>query len=163
MKIILIAAIGKKNEIGLENKLLWQSKSDLESFKNMTEGYPILMGRKTFESLPCVLPNREHYVVSTKDGFCHKDVTQVSRLEDALDLIKATHAEKVFVIGGASVYEQTLNIADKLVITHMDWIGKADTFFPKIDDSIWEVSSTVRRYPTKLDPITWRRKVYKRK
>ena len=133
MKISIIAAIGKNNEIGLDNKLLWTSKSELEHFKKLTLGKPIIMGRKTFESLPGILPGRPHFVMS-QIGF--EDTDEVTYLdcdiEDVLAHLETNEWEEVVIVGGASIYEQALPLADELHISHMDWTGEADAFFPKI-------------------------------
>jgi len=148
MKINLIAAIGKNNEIGLNNQLLWKSKSDLEHFKKLTLGKPIIMGRKTFESLPGILPNRIHYVVSHRPIYDNR-VHRVNSIQDAL---LGTPSDEVFIIGGASIYEQALPLADELHISHMDWTGKADTYFPTIGPEWTEVYS---KTTFKDNEITW--------
>ena len=133
MKINIIEAIGQNNEIGLNNKLLWKSKSDLAHFKQLTLSKPIIMGRKTFEALPCMLPNRTHYVVS------HRPIhdNRVHRVNSIQDALLGTPSDEVFIIGGASIYEQALPLADELHISHMNWTGEADTFFPEIDPEVW--------------------------
>lgn len=142
----MIAAIGQKNEIGLDNKLLWNSKSELEHFKQLTLGKPIIMGRKTFESLPDILPGREHIVI-TSDAFKHGVESCgdlgvaifVPSLEEALSMCSDYGDDEVLIIGGASIYEQALPLADELHISHIDWTGEADTFFPVIDRSVWKL------------------------
>ena len=140
MKINIIAAIGLNNEIGLNKKLLWKSKSDLEHFKALTLGKPIIMGRKTFESLPGILPGRQHIVITSnplgKLNSTHQDrdnVVFVGSLETAIDICEFDDLD-CFIIGGASIYEQALPLADELHISHMNWTGKADTYFPIIGD-----------------------------
>lgn len=146
MKINIIAAIGQNNEIGLNNQLLWKSKSDLEHFKQLTLGKPIIMGRKTFESLPGILPDRPHYVI-TNHPYIKNPPPGVSFCGSLESLLEILSADEVFIIGGASIYEQALPLADELHISHMDWSGEADTFFPTIDESIWrERARTVSHY-----------------
>jgi len=150
MKISIIAAIGKNNEIGLNNQLLWKSESDLEHFKQLTLGKPIIMGRKTFESLPGILPGRPHYVVSSKPIYDNR-VNRVHSIEDAL---LGTPSDEVFIIGGASIYEQALPLADELHISHMNWTGEADTFFPEIGDEWTDGGMPVYTRPDISHPFT---------
>jgi len=154
MRINVIAAIGKNNEIGLNNQLLWKSKSDLEHFKQLTLGKPIIMGRKTFESLPGILPGRTHIVIThhTKDALIKSYMDQVLwdfSFVSAIDYCKQVGHDEVFIIGGAAIYEQALPLADELHISHMDWTGEADTFFPEIGPE-WSsrVQTTIQRGTT---------------
>ena len=162
MKINIISAIGQNNEIGLDNKLLWTSKSDLEHFKKLTLGKPIIMGRKTFESLPGILPGRPHMVVSHNSikQPDHPSVFIMESFDFALEYCRVNLAmDEVFVIGGASIYEQALPLANELHISHMNWTGKADTFFPVIDNSIWNVRTHLKHE----EPLTWVYKKYTRR
>ena len=130
--ISIIAAIGKNNELGKKNKLLWSLPADMKHFKEITSGHAVIMGRKTFESIGRALPNRKNIVV-TRDLKYKKDgVEIVHSLEEALGLFKDKD-EEVFIIGGAEVYKQAMSFADKLYITHIEAEDKdADTFFPEI-------------------------------
>ena len=157
VKISIISAIGLNNEIGLDNKLLWKSKSDLEHFKQLTLGKPIIMGRKTFESLPGILPGRPHIVITSNAPLVASNsplVWWVDSVESALALSEH-FGDEVFIIGGASIYEQALPLADELHISHMDWSGEADTFFPTIDQSLWNVR-TISKHTGDL-PWTYRK------
>lgn len=158
MKTILITAIGRNGEIGLNNQLLWKSPSDLARFKELTEGYPIIMGRRTFESLPGILPNRKHYVVTSKLLIDNR-IESVHSIEDALLGIEGW-TDKVFIIGGASIYKQALeqNLVDELLITHMDWEGEADKFF-KPDLSNFKYVDTLASYSGDIGP-NWVQKQY---
>lgn len=158
MKVILIAAIGKNGELGLDNKLLWKSPSDLAQFKAITEGYPIIMGRKTFDSLPGILPGRKHYVVS-KSLIVDNRINQVHSIKDALLGLEGL-TDKVFIIGGASIYKQALelDLVDELFITHMNWEGEADTFL-RLDLSKWNFVDTLSSYSGEVGP-SWSQKHY---
>ena len=163
MKVILIAAIGENGEIGLNNKLLWKSPSDLASFKSITEGYPIIMGRKTFESLPGILPNRTHIVVTNQDktlsAFKLADSVK-SSITEAISEAKGFGCKKVFIIGGASIYNQALesDLVNELIITHVDWSGEADTYL-HFDKSIWKYSKDLHSYNGGIGPA-WIQKLY---
>lgn len=138
--ITLIAAIGRNNELGLKNKLPWSIPEDLKHFKAYTLGKVVVMGRKTFSSIGNKsLPGRKCIVISTQD--LHGLAVRAKNVEDVLS-IEHCYPELV-IIGGAMVYEQTIGIADKLVITHVDAEFKADTFFPSIDLTQWSINSTI--------------------
>lgn len=140
MILSLIAAIGKNNEIGKNNTLLWNLPADMKHFRDTTRGHAVIMGRKTFESIGRPLPDRQNIVI-TRDTNWHADgVTIVYSLDEALKLFKDV-SEEVFVIGGAQIYTEAMCHADRLDITHIDKIFDADTFFPSIDKTLWhEVS-----------------------
>jgi dihydrofolate reductase len=136
--ITLIAAIGRNNEIGLGNKLLWHIPEDLKHFKKYTLGKVVIMGHNTFTSIGRKpLPGRKCIVISTQD--LHGAAIRAKSVKDALS-IEHCYPE-IVVIGGASVYAQTIEFADKLVITHVDIECEADTFFPNIDSALWRISS----------------------
>jgi len=137
--ITLIAAIGEMNEIGYKNNLLWSIPSDMAHFKKYTIGKPVVMGRKTFESIGArPLPGRLNIVVTS----AHYSITNVittPTLESALKF--SEDYDELIVIGGASIYEQTMHKADKLVITHVPGKYIADTFFPDISDDFKVVAT----------------------
>jgi dihydrofolate reductase len=140
MKISIIVAIAKNGAIGFENKLLYWLPNDLKRFKALTTGHTIIMGRKTFESHPRgALPNRRN-IVLTRQDIEFPGAERYSSLEAALE--QCRHEEEVFIIGGASVYQEALPLADKLCITHIeDTPSEADAFFPEIDPSVWNETS----------------------
>lgn len=145
MKIILIAAIGLNNQIGKDNKLLWHSQRDLQHFKDTTDGKTILMGRKTFESLPGILPNRKHIVISRKDlKKTGKDVHAFTDLEEALRELKELGLKELIIIGGSEIYHQTIKIADEMIISKFNFNGEADSFFPEINMKNWKIVKTFR-------------------
>ena len=133
----IIAAIGRSNELGKDGDLIWHLPSDMKFFRETTSGHTIIMGRKTFESLPKgALPNRRNIVLTRQDiGFAGAE--RFSSLPAALEACRDD--EEVFIIGGASVYREALPLADKLYITHIsDTPAEADAFFPAIDPAVWE-------------------------
>ncbi len=135
--ITIVAAIGNNNALGKDNQLLWKLPDDLRHFKAITENHPVVMGRKTFESIGKALPNRTNIVVSRKENWFQEGILIVSTLKEALKFAKKID-ENVFVIGGGEIYKQTLEAADRLEITQVDGDFDADTFFPKIDLKIWQ-------------------------
>lgn len=137
MKINIIVAIAKNNAIGFENKLLYWLPNDLKRFKALTTGHTIIMGRKTFESFPKgALPNRRN-VVLTRQDIAFPGAERYGSLKEALDSCKGE--EEVYIIGGASVYQEALPLADKLCITLIEDTPKeADAFFPVINLNEWK-------------------------
>lgn len=135
----IIVAIADNNAIGKNNELLWHISDDLRFFKRQTLGWPVIMGRKTFESIGRALPGRVNIVISR--GFTTgEEVAVVGSLEDAFQLAESTNLEKCYVMGGGQIYAQALELADRLVVTHVHTvIEDADTFFPQIDPSVWAV------------------------
>ncbi len=146
-KIILIAAIDKRNAIGYNNKLLFHIPNDLKRFKELTTGHTVVMGRKTFESLPKgALPNRRNIVLSRNKDLCYPNTEIFSSIEDALK--SCTQAEKVFIIGGEQIYSTCIGFADELEITEIDKTAEhSDAFFPIIDKNIWKVKE-IKEYKT---------------
>lgn len=138
MIISLIAAIGKNNEIGKGNTLLFDMPADMKYFRDTTRGHAVVMGRKTFESLPNgALPNRRNIVITRDKEYNCDGVEVVHSQDEAFKLFENT-GEEVFVIGGAEIYKNTISLAKKLYITHIEAEDKdADSFFPRIDKEVW--------------------------
>lgn len=141
--ITLIVAMGKNREIGKENQLLWHLPKDLKRFKELTSGYPIIMGRKTYESIGKPLPNRTNIVISRKNDWFEEGILIVGSIKEAVKFAKKID-EEVFIIGGGNIYEQTIDLADKLEVTLVDAVLDADTFFPKINEKIWQKTNEER-------------------
>ena len=137
----IIVAKAKNNIIGKDNKIIWHLSEDLKHFKNITTGHTIIMGRKTFESLGRVLPNRKHIIFSNNPSFNVNDenVKVVHSLLEIQDLIEGK--EEAFVIGGAMIYNFLMPYVKKMYVTEIDKEFEGDTFFPKIDDNIWKETS----------------------
>ena len=136
MSYSIIAAIGKNNELGKDNNLIWHLPNDLKFFKSTTTGKTIIMGRRTFESLPRMLPNRKHIVLSSSDNF-PKEVTVYKTLEELLNDLK-DREEEFFIIGGASIYKSFIEYSDKMYLTLVDAECKeADAYFPQFDENDW--------------------------
>lgn len=135
-EINIIVAIGKHYEIGLSNNLLCYIKPDLEYFKKTTRDHIVIMGRKTLLSLPGgPLKHRENIVITRSDDFSTEGVSVARSIEESLEIAKTldpNHEKKIFIIGGASIYEQFLPLADKLYVTHIFEDFEADVHFPII-------------------------------
>ena len=137
----IIVAKAKNNIIGKENKLIWHLPEDLKHFKEITTGHTIIMGRKTFESLGRVLPNRKHIIFSQNPDFKvnNENVEVVHSLLQIQDLIEGE--EEAFVIGGAMIYNLLMPYVTKMYVTEIDKEFEGDTFFPKINTEIWKETS----------------------
>jgi len=136
--ITIIVAAAENNAIGKDNDLIWSLPNDLKRFKKLTSGHSIIMGRKTFDSFPGLLPNRKHIVISRNKNISFpEEVTVVNNFEDA---IKETgDDENPFIIGGGQIYKLAMDIVDKIELTRVHEEFKADTFFPKIDENKWKL------------------------
>lgn len=128
VSIKIIAAIGKNNELGINNELIWHLKEDLKFFREETMNHKIVMGYNTFLSLPKLLPGRTH-IVLTHHQIDNKEVMVFSNFEELLSYLKALD-EEVYIIGGASIYKLFLNVADELVLTEINSEALADAYFP---------------------------------
>lgn len=140
-RISIIAAVDHRMAIGFQNKLLFWLPNDLKRFKALTTGNTIIMGRKTFESLPKgALPNRRNVVLSSNPATECPGAEVFTSLEAALK--SCQEEEKVYIIGGASVYRQAMPLADELCLTEVDdTASEADAFFPAVDTAIWHEKS----------------------
>lgn len=128
--------MGEKNEIGFENQLLWHLPKDLKHFKDLTSGHPVIMGRKTYESIGKPLPNRTNIAVSRQKDWFEEGILIVGSIKEAVKFAKKID-EEVFIIGGGNIYEQTMDVTDKLEVTLVKADLQADTYFPKIDPKVW--------------------------
>ncbi|SMC33642.1 dihydrofolate reductase [Polynucleobacter kasalickyi] len=136
MTISIIVARSKSGVIGINNQLPWHLPADLKHFKAITSGHPILMGRKTWDSLGRPLPNRRNIVISRQTGLDLAGAECFSSLEAAIAACQ--DAPEVFIIGGAQIYEQALSLVDQLIITEVDIEVDGDAFFPSLDNS-WHI------------------------
>lgn len=140
-EICHIVAVDKENCIGKGNALPWHIPSDLKYFKDCTRGFPIIMGRKTFESIGRPLPGRLNIVLTRDAEYKADGVELVSSLGEALKLAKAQETEKIFIIGGAQIYRQSLDLIDKAYITKVQTqIEEGDAFYPDLPESFKLIS-----------------------
>jgi dihydrofolate reductase len=167
MKVSMIVACGKNGQIGLDNKLLWHIPEDFKMFKKLTSGHTIIMGRNTFESLPGILPKRQHLVITSKCMISDNPLLEFTNsLEDALEMVK--DQDEVWIIGGALVYNEAIqeDIVDEYYLSQVNYDGPADTFLNHIDTTNYIVSEQeeFEEYITDKGKIipSWSFKVYKR-
>lgn len=139
--VVLVAAVAENGVIGRDNKLPWRIKSDLQYFKSLTIGRPVVMGRKTYESIGKPLPGRTNIVVTRDKAFSAPGVVVAHDLDEALriarDDAEKRNADSIAVIGGTEIFRQTLPHADKLALTIVHAKPQGDTYWPQIDMSQW--------------------------
>ena len=173
MKISLIVAHGNNYEIGLNNSMLWHIPEDFKNFKNITSNHHILMGRKTFESIGKPLPNRTSVVISnnctySSDYNICDNVIVFNDILKAIEYVKEQEENELFIIGGASIYKEILNIGvDKMYISEVDYNGPADAYFPKINMDEWicineVVYEQINDVPSVPVVPHWKFKVYEK-
>jgi len=136
--LTLIVATDLQGGIGINNTLPWHLPEDLAHFKRLTTGHPIVMGRKTFDSIGRALPNRRNIVITRNSAWRHEGVEAVGSIKEALALLGG---QEGFVIGGAEIYRQSLVLATRLIVTEIAETYACDAFFPAIDRTIWQETS----------------------
>ena len=164
--VAIIAAVAANGVIGNANGIPWRLPSDFAHFKRMTVGKPLIMGRKTFESIGRPLPGRTNIVVTRQEGYQPDGVIVISSLEAALEhaqTIAATdRANEVMIGGGAEIYAQALPIADRLYITHVGATPDGDAHFPAVNMEEWKESGVINVPASPNDSAAFRIKVYRR-
>lgn len=140
--VIIIAAMAKNHVIGIENRLPWHLPDDLKHFKKLTLNSAIIMGRKTWESLPGLLPNRQHIVITRNPAFTAQGAETVNSLQQAIDRVQVD--KPAFIVGGGNVYEQAIKLADKMYLTIVNTEIDGDAFFPEWEEALWFESSRER-------------------
>lgn len=135
--LTIIAAIGKNRELGANNNLIWHFIEDMDFFRETTTGHPIVMGRKTYLSLPKMLPDRTHIVLTRSGASLSPEVLTLPSIEEFLDLAKNIDTD-FYVIGGGTIYKEFLPLTNKMLLTEIDdSYPKADTFFPEFNKDEW--------------------------
>ncbi len=166
MTINIIVSVSENWAIGKDNKLLWKLSSDLKRFKDLTSGKPVIMGQKTFESLPKgALPNRTNIVLTPDQDYSAPAIITAFGIEDALFKAKLYHNEDcdIFVIGGGMVYRQFLDIADNVYLTVVHTIIEGDTSFPELEESQWNLISSEFKEKDDKNEYNHTYKLYNRK
>jgi dihydrofolate reductase len=142
MTVTLIAAVGANRAIGRDNGMPWHLPEDLAHFKRVTLGQPIIMGRKTFDSIGRPLPGRRNIVVTRNRAWAHEGVDAVGSLEEAIALAgDESGSSAASIIGGAQIFREALDLADRMIVTHIEREYPCDTFFPEIDPGKWTATA----------------------
>ncbi|THV10685.1 dihydrofolate reductase [Rhizobium rhizophilum] len=168
IKIVIIVAVSQNGIIGRDGDMPWKLSTDLKRFKALSMGKPLVMGRKTFESVGSKpLPGRPHIIVSRSNGFDMPGVESAASLEDALArakiIARETGVEEVCVVGGGEIYRQALGLADMLHVTHVDTIVDGDTTFPQIDPHVFELIEEASIPAGEKDNFPTRYAIYRRR
>lgn len=160
--ISIIVAVSEDWGIGKNNELLWNISEDLKRFKSLTTGNTIIMGKKTWESLPRrPLPGRRNIVLTDNTKEIIEGAVTCYSIEDAVS--KCSREEEVFIIGGGSIYRQFMPVADKLYITHVRSKAPADIYFPVIDLNIWKVAEKEDFEVSETNPLAYSYVIYVRR
>ena len=133
-RLTMVVAIDAQRGIGIDNQLPWHLPEDLAHFKRVTLGRPIIMGRKTFDSIGRALPGRRNIVITRNAGWRHEGVEAVDSLDAAIALVRDEGAS---IIGGAQIFNASMDLADRMIVTEIDRSFDCDTFFPPIDPAAW--------------------------
>jgi dihydrofolate reductase len=166
MKINIIVSVSENWVIGKNNKLLWKLSDDLKRFKELTTGNPVVMGQKTYESLPKgALPNRTNIVLTDDMDYSGLDIILAFNLGDAMGKAKYYHSEdcNLFVIGGGMVYKQFLDYADRIYLTVVHTVIDGDTTFPELDLDQWKLVSEEFKEKNDKNEYSYTYKIYDRK
>ena len=159
----IIVAVAKNNVIGKDNKLIWHLPEDLKRFKRLTTGHTIIMGRKTFESLGRILPNRKH-VILCNDMEMNIDNENVEILEDISMLEKYIDSEEEhFIIGGATIYRLLMPYAKKLYLTKIHEEFEGDVYFPEINEEEWQIIDKEKGLKNEENPFDYEYITFERK
>tara|TARA_B100000795_G_C22764770_1_gene425194 strand:- start:277 stop:783 length:507 start_codon:yes stop_codon:yes gene_type:complete len=160
MEIILIVAVAKPNNgIGKNNDLLWRLPGDMKFFREQTTGFPVITGRKNYESIPekfRPLPNRDNIVI-TRQEIDYADAFVCGSLQEGIDLAKQKNSQKIFIIGGGQIYKQCLDLGliNKMLITWVEADVEADVFFPEFDSEKWDVLFEKKNNPDEKNPYAY--------
>lgn len=158
----IIVAMTEERAIGRDNKLLWHISEDLKRFKKLTSGHTVVMGKKTYYSLPIrPLPNRTNVVLTDDPNDAFEGCQVAFSVSDAIE--KCEEGKENFVIGGGSVYRQFLDYADKLYITMVHHKFEADTFFPEIDEKVWKLTSEEKHPARHENELSYSYLIYERR
>ena len=152
--ISIIAAMARNRVIGKENKLPWRLPADLQHFKRLTMGKPMIMGRKTWESLPGLLPGRPHIVVSRNRDHQAPGASLVHSLEEAIR--QAGDAPEIMIVGGANLYVQALSLAQRIYLTEIDLDVEGDAWFPEFDAAQWQETAREEHKADRMNPVDYR-------
>ncbi|HUC31384.1 MAG TPA: dihydrofolate reductase [Candidatus Paceibacterota bacterium] len=158
MKISLIAAMGENRVIGAGGKIPWHLPADFKHFKEITMGHPVIMGRKTFESIGKPLPGRTNIVITANPGYKAEGCLMARSMEEALKL--AGNADEAFVIGGEQIYRAALDLAETVYLTKVHGTFDGDAFFPELDEKKWKLIDTEFHAKDEKNPFDYAFLIY---
>ena len=163
----MIAAVGANGVIGAEGEIPWRLPTDFAHFKRTTLGKPLIMGRKTFESIGKPLPGRTNIIVTRQADYSAEGILVARSLAEALERAQqvavADGSQEVFIGGGGEIYREAMSLAQRLYVTHVDASPAGDAFFPTIDPKIWEVEAVLDVQRTERDSHAFTVELYHRR
>lgn len=162
MIVSAIFAVSENNVIGKGNDLPWRMPADLKHFKNTTMGHPVIMGRKSFDSIGRPLPGRHNIVVTRDRNFRAEGVSVVHSLREAVEIAGADRPEEVFIIGGAQIYKKAFPYCDRLYMTRIHTETEGDVFLPEVDFSAWKLISEEKHLPDEKNIHDYTFRIYER-
>jgi dihydrofolate reductase len=162
MIISHIVAVSENNVIGKNNKLPWQMPADMAYFNKITKGHYVIMGRKNYESEGKALKGRTNIIITGNRKFKIDDGIIVHSLKEALDIPRKNKEEEVFIIGGGTIYEQSIDIADRVYLTRIHTIVEGDVFYPELNKSQWKLISEISHKKDNMNPLDYTFCIYER-
>lgn len=159
--VTIIAAAGENDALGKNNKLIWCLPEDLQRFKKLTSGHSVIMGRKTFESMPKALLNRRNIIITRNKNYSAEGAEVCSSIENALSLVKEDL--QPFIIGGGEIYRQSMALAEQIELTRIHKEFDADTFFPNIPETKWKLINEEKHSKTETNNLNFSYLTYKKK
>jgi dihydrofolate reductase len=162
MIISHIVAVSENNVIGKNNRLPWQMPADIACFNRITKGHYVIMGRKNYESEGKALKERINIVITRNRKFKINDGIIVHSLKDALDIPRKNKEEEVFIVGGGTIYEQSIDIADRIYLTRIHTIIEGDVFYPELNKTDWKLVSEIFNNKDNRNPFNYTFCIYER-
>lgn len=163
MKISIIVACSSNQVIGVDNQLPWHLPADLAYFKKLTTGHPILMGRKTYESIGRPLPNRKNIVITRNKNFSGESLFVFHSLDEAIQDCRDNHYPEIFIIGGDNIYQQSLDVSNKIYLTRVHTlITEGTAFFPELDPTTWTKISSEKHVADEKNQFDYDFEVYEK-
>ncbi|ATL47951.1 diacylglycerol kinase [Chitinophaga caeni] len=163
MIVSIIVAASENNVIGKNNDLPWRLPADLKYFKNTTWGMPVIMGRKTYDSLGKPLPGRQNIVITRQEDWKAEGVQVTNSIENALSLARAWDVNEAFITGGSEIFKQALPITDRVYLTRVKAIVDGDAYFPELPTGEWELSRGELHEADEKNPYEYEFQVWERK
>ncbi|WP_018478397.1 dihydrofolate reductase [Pontibacter roseus] len=161
--IAIVVAVAENNVIGRNNQLIWHLPADLRHFKQKTMSHPMVMGRKTFESIGKPLPGRTTIIVTRQEGFEAEGCLVVHSVQEALQKGRELDKEQVSIVGGAEIYKQVLPEVDTIFLTEVHHTFEGDTFFPELDMAEWQEVNAEQHEPDEKNPYPYTFRELRRK
>ena len=165
MNLSIVVAVSKNFAIGVGNQLPWHLPADLKYFKNLTSGFPIIMGSNTYLSIGKPLPNRTNIVITSQQNpsWNNEGIDLVNSIEAAIEKVKSLNVTDAYIIGGASIYKQSIHLCNKIFITKIDLeIEKADAFFPSLNVNEWKLISEEKHDADEKNKWNYSFQIYQR-